>query len=176
MIKNQAIRILITGPESTGKSVICKLLSQHFKGAIVEEYARDYIAGLNRPYLEEDLLHIAQKQMHLEDEIKKAPLVFFDTDMTVIHIWSEEKFRHTHDWILQEMHQRTYDLYLLMDVDIPWQEDEQRENPLDRDRLLKLYQKSFEERNISYHLISGQTNTRLKNAIKIVEDFLNGIR
>ncbi len=167
------IKILITGPESTGKSTLVKALAVHFKAELVSEFARDYIDQLTRSYRESDLLEIAKGQIKLEDENSKtSSLLFVDTDLTVMHIWSQEKYGRTSDWILQEMKTRTYDLYLVPDIDLEWTYDPQRENPNDRERLMKLYQKSFEERGIKYHLIKGQGEQRIQNAIEIVERFL----
>ncbi|NPD44584.1 MULTISPECIES: AAA family ATPase [unclassified Lentimicrobium] len=169
-------KILITGPESTGKSTLVQALAEYFKAQYVSEYAREYLEKLDRPYNENDLLEIAKGQIQLEDaNLERDSLLFIDTDLTVMHIWSEEKFGRTSDWVLQEVRSRTYDLYLVPDIDLEWTYDPQRENPNDRERLMKLYQKSFDERGIKYHMINGQGEQRFQNAIEIVERFLNGM-
>lgn len=170
-------KIVITGPESTGKSTLVKALAHHFQANSVSEYAREYIEKLERPYEETDLLEIAKEQIKSEDlkVLESSSILFVDTDLTVLHIWSQVKYGRSSDWVLQEMKTRTYDLYLVPDIDIEWTYDPQRENPEDRGRLMKLYQQSFDERGISYHLIKGQGEQRVQNAIKIVERFLNGM-
>ena len=168
-------KILITGPESTGKSFLTKGLAKHYNGGFVGEYAREYIEDLKRDYLESDLLNIAKKQMELEDiqSEKNEAFLFCDTGLTVIDIWSQEKYKRTNDWIKQEILQRKYDLCLLCDIDLPWVYDRQRENPYDRDRLLFLYQQSFEEREVAYFMVDGVGELRLKNAIEIINRFFN---
>jgi len=167
-------KILVTGPESTGKSTLTKSLAAHFQVPFVTEYARKYLDGLDRKYQYSDLLKIAKGQLAAEEEaIKKvADFVFIDTDLTVIDIWSQEKFNKTDPWILSEMKKRAYDLYLIPDIDLEWTYDPQRENPNDRARLMKLYQESFIKRNISFHLVNGQGEERTQNAIRIINDNL----
>jgi len=164
-------KILITGPESTGKSQLTQALARYYHSVYVKEYAREYIAALDRDYMESDLLIMAQKQIELEKQqtLEADDFLFCDTALTVYEIWSREKYGRTHPWIKQEIGRITYDLYLLCDVDLPWVEDPQRENPYDRDRLLSLYQQSFNERNIEYFMVRGKGDSRLKNAIEIIE-------
>jgi len=168
-------KIVVTGPESTGKSSLTKSLATYFGVSFVSEYARNYLDRLNRKYKYSDLLEIAKGQVKLEEEaIKKAKdLVIIDTELTVMDIWSQEKFGETDPWILSEMKKRAYDLYLIPDIDLEWTYDPQRENPNDRARLMKLYQDSFKNRNIKYHVISGQGEERAHNAIEIVKRELN---
>jgi len=165
-------KIVITGPESTGKSLLVKELAEHYNSFYVSEFARKYIDELEQDYQESDLLRIAHGQMLLEDEVASLALgyLFCDTELTVIDIWSQEKYGRTHDWIKEEMGKRAYDLYLLTDVDLEWTYDPQRENEYDRDRLLSLYKKSLESRNINYKLVSGQGDDRLANAIKYIDE------
>lgn len=172
------LKILITGTESTGKSTLVKALARHFKTSYVSEYAREYIDQLKRSYDEKDLLQIAKGQLKIEEEsLKEGPaILFMDTDLTVIHIWSQEKYGRTDPWILEQMQKRAYDLYLMPDIDLEWTYDSQRENPKDRGRLLKMYQDSFDQREIKYHMVSGQGEERLQQAVKIVEWFLKNNR
>lgn len=168
-------KIVITGPESTGKSTLTKALSAYFKAPFVIEYARIYFAMLDGKYQEKDLLEIAKGQIEQEDVAleNESDFLFFDTDLTVLDIWSREKFGQTHPWILEEMQKRAYDLYLIPDIDLEWTYDPQRENPNDRERLMKLYQESFNKRNIPYHMVSGQGEERTQNAIEIIKRELN---
>lgn len=171
-------KILITGPESTGKSSLVESLAKYFKAVYVSEFSRAYIDQLKRAYDENDLLLIAKGQLRDEDEIsaKGHPILFVDTDLTVMDIWSQEKYGRTHPWILEQMQKRIYDLYLMPDIDLDWTYDAQRENPEDRGRLLKIYQDSFAQRNITYHMIRGQGEERVQQAVKIVEWFLRNAK
>ena len=163
-------KIAIIGPESTGKSILAQDLAAYFNTIFVSEFARQYIESLDRPYVEEDLLLMAKEQVLLEEEqtLRANKYLFCDTELTVIDIWSQEKYGKTHPWIMTELHKRSYDLYLLLDIDLEWVYDSQRENPDDRDRLLNLYRESLTKRGLKYHLVQGRGDARIENAIKLV--------
>ena len=169
------IRIAITGPESTGKSTLSRQLAAHFKTAWVPEFARDYIAQLEREYSEEDLLEIARGQLDSEDKMMNQAnqMIFCDTELTVIKIWSEYKFKRVHPWILSKYNEVDYDLYLLTDVDLPWKYDPQRENPEKGSFFFDWFKKTLHEKKANYEVIKGNEVERLKNAIRIVDNWLN---
>ncbi|MBM3435986.1 MAG: ATP-binding protein, partial [Bacteroidetes bacterium] len=123
-------RIAITGPECTGKSELAVRLAQHFKTLWIPEYAREFISKLKRPYTYDDILTIAKKQVTLENEAsaKADKILISDTELIVCKIWCEFKFRKCHPWILEKINQQSFDLYLLTDIDLPWQPDPQREH------------------------------------------------
>lgn len=166
-------KIVIIGPESTGKTTLARQLSEHIGCPMVEEYARAYIDGLNRPYQKEDLLEIARGQLKLEDQFNNsnARYLFCDTDLRVIKIWSNLKYHDVHPWILYQIRQRQYHKYLLMDIDLPWHPDPQREHPHSRQRLFDIYREELESSVVPFTIISGTGHQRLQNALKVLPDF-----
>ena len=166
-------RIAITGPESTGKSVLAEQLALHFKTSWVPEFARNYIAELNRPYHEQDILHIAKTQLKQERIYSKkaGTFLFCDTELLVCKIWSENAFGHCDPWITKHIQKHHYDLYLLMDVDLPWQPDPLREHPNKRDYFFDLYLRELSSRKLPYSIISGIGEKRKVNAIKNIVNF-----
>ena len=167
--------IVITGPESTGKTTLATQLAGYFNTQWLPEYARSYIDRLKRPYVENDLIAIAKGQVAAEDDIiKKANgIVFLDTSLEVIKIWSEVKYGRCHPWIMQEAKRRKYGLYLLCHPDIPWQFDPQRENPDNRNQLFNLYVNELTQQNTNFVNISGLKDHRFTNAIQYVESYLH---
>jgi nicotinamide riboside kinase len=163
-------RIVIIGPESTGKTTLSTQLAAYFHCPLVEEYARTYIDRLNRPYTKEDLLEIAVGQLALEDsrEDINRPYMFYDTDLRVIKIWSDLRFNEVHPWILRQIDERKYHAYLLMDIDIIWQPDSQREHPEKRKQLYEIYRKELESSAVPFEVISGVGQQRLSNALKSI--------
>lgn len=169
-------KIVIIGPESTGKSTLTRGLAEKFGEPWVEEYAREYLENLGRAYNYDDLLKIAQGQIALEEQKLKAAakLLFCDTDLHVIRVWSDHKFNTTHPWILKQIKERAYDLYFLTAIDIPWQEDPLREHPDPEMRkyFFNIYHQLLTASKTPFFLISGNPKERLEQAGKHVEDFL----
>lgn len=165
-------RILILGPESTGKSTLAEDLAKHFGEPWVPEFAREYLDDLGREYRYEDMLEIGKGQVSLEDAIAENAknYLFCDTDLRVIHIWSAHRFGKTDPWVMEQIAERTYELILLTDTDLPWTPDPQREYPeLEmRNYFLDLYMKLAEESGFPYQLISGNRDERLTKAIKML--------
>lgn len=161
--------ITITGPESSGKTTLTRKLANVFARLWVPEYAREYIDQLGRPYRESDLLAIARGQVAREDEYaqKTNGLLFCDTSLEVIKIWSEFRFQRCHPWILEQLEKRQPDLYLLCAPDLPWEYDPQRENPDDRDALFDIYQKALVGKRAVE--IRGLGENRTQSAIEAVQ-------
>ena len=166
-------RILILGPESTGKSTLAEMLAQHYAEPWVPEVAREYLEKLDRPYTYEDLLQIGKQQMNLEDELALTAtrLLFCDTDLRVIQVWSQHRYGKVDPWVLEEIARRTYDLILLCAPDLPWQEDPLREHPeLEmRQQFFEVYQQLTQASGFPWTLISGEIAERLSTAIQAVD-------
>ncbi|HNP07852.1 MAG TPA: ATP-binding protein [Cyclobacteriaceae bacterium] len=167
-------KIVIIGPECTGKSELSEYLSRHFNTCWVPEYARTYLDILNTPYQESDLMKIAHGQIKLEDEwLPEAnKILICDTNLLVIKVWSNFKYGRCNEEILQMIKERTYDLYLLTYIDIPWQEDPQREHPDKREVLMKIYKEELEQQSVPVVEIKGEREERRANAIKAIEQLL----
>ncbi len=167
-------KIAITGPESTGKSTLSAQLAQHYDTVYVPEYARMYMDQLDRTYTQADILRIAQKQVAMEQEFlsEARHLLISDTELLVTKIWSEHAFGNCPDWILENLEKQDYDLYLLMDIDLPWEPDPQREHPHLRQYFFDLYQQSLENLKAPYVIISGNAQERLQNAIQAINERL----
>ncbi len=166
-------RILILGPESTGKSTLAEDLAHHFGEPWVPEFAREYLEKIDRPYQFEDLVEIGKGQVLLEDELarKAKKFLFCDTDLRVIHIWSDHRFGKTDLWVLEQLEIRRYDLILLTDIDLPWEPDPLREHPeLEmRQYFFEKYQQLAEQSGIPFLTISGDREKRLKTAVQAVD-------
>jgi NadR type nicotinamide-nucleotide adenylyltransferase len=168
------LKIVVTGPESSGKTTLARQLASHFRTIWVPEFARTYIDGLGRPYREADLLEIAEGQIALEDEMaaKADSLLFFDTSLEVIKIWAEFRYGRCHPRVLEQLEKRRHDLYLLCAPDLPWAFDPQRENPDDRHLLFRLYQGVLTGLQVNFQEISGTGETRMARAISAVSEVL----
>jgi len=166
-----SVKIAFTGPESTGKSTISKALAKFFKGNLVEEYAREYLNNLGRDYNLEDLSLIAKKQLHLINN-NKSSISFFDTEMLVLKIWSEFKYKECSEQISLGWKNQSITHYFLCDIDCPWEHDELREHPEDRKELFERYKKNLQQENKSFTILSGDIKEREDKAKIIIAKHL----
>lgn len=173
-------KIVLIGPESTGKSVLCEKLAAHYHSVWCPEYAREYLLMLNRRYTYDDLLVIAKNQVQLaqaytEDAIeKKVSTVFFDTDMYVMKVWSQVVFGKCDPWIIEQCKKQRADLFLLCKPDIPWIQDELREYPDLRmiERLYAIYKEALSHQTKPWIEISGNYDKRFQKAVQAVDKLL----
>ncbi|MDX9906926.1 MAG: ATP-binding protein [Bacteroidales bacterium] len=163
-------RISITGPESTGKSALAKELAAHFNTVWVPEYAREYLEKLGRRYEFEDIAIIAKGQLANENKIAGTAerMIFCDTDMLVCKVWSEFRYGRCDTWLEEIVKSHVYDLYLLCDIDLPWEEDPMRENPKERQELFDIYLHELQKMNATFGIVTGTGDRRLRNAISAV--------
>ncbi|NUO02588.1 MAG: ATP-binding protein [Saprospiraceae bacterium] len=169
-------KIVITGPESTGKTMLSQELSAYFGTLWVPEYARYYLNHLSRPYLPEDVLKMARGQLQWEAVWEKYArhLLVCDTNLLVHKIWMEHKYGICDLWIEDQLRQSHNELYLLCDTDLPWEDDPQREHPEDRILLFEKYRVALESMKVRFAVIHGRGSARLDCAIKVSRAMLSG--
>lgn len=163
-------KIVLTGPESTGKTTIAKWLADYYKTIWVEEFGREYFVNKNGKLEFSDIIEIAKGQIKKEDEkFRNAnKFLFCDTDLIVTQIWSEIYFKQCPTEVFELNANRTYDLYLLMDIDIPWEDDGTREFPHLRQWHFERIKEELEVRNLPFAVISGTYEQRVELAIELI--------
>ena len=161
------LKIIVTGPESSGKTTLCKSLSKHFKIPFIEEYARGFLDELGRDYKQDDLLEIAKGQLLSEHNVQ-----ILDTDLITIKIWSNYKYGNCDKWILKQIEKQKAEkrFYLLCKDDIPWEEDPQRENPNDRVELFEIYKQELDNLGHNYFIVEGEN--RIENSISKISSLI----
>ena len=201
MEQRAPIKVVIIGPESTGKSTLCELLAQHYNTQWCPEFAREFLLTHGTDYTFDDLLFVAKGQLAMEDEYvssmvnsqssnkndqhpethsplttRHSSFLFIDTDMYVMKVWCEFVFGKCHKWILEQIIKRRYDLYLLCNTDLPWVKDELREYPdlLTRDKLYHIYKDIMINQSTPWVDISGDYDERLQKAIKAIDQLIAG--
>lgn len=168
-------KIAVTGPESTGKSLLCEQLAAHYNTVYVPEYAREYVGNLDRPYRQEDILIIAKEQVAREKRAEAFAngILFCDTELLVAKIWEMYKYHTCHPWILQQIERNRYDLFLLCDIDLPWEPDPLREYPHMRKFFFDWFRRELDDHALPYRVISGDKQERRNNAIDVINTFFN---
>lgn len=167
-------KVVISGPESTGKSTLCEQLASRYQTLWVPEYAREYLRQRGPHYSYSDLLEIARGQLALEEAYAARlsnGMLFIDTNMYVMKVWCEYVFGKCHPWILDQIATRSYDLYLLMAPDLIWVEDELREypDPATRQELFHIYRSDLLCQHVPWTEIRGSYNERLYSALSAID-------
>ena len=157
-------KVIVTGPESSGKTTLCNEISNYLKIPFAKEYSREYLTELSREYIQKDLTIIAKGQLKYEENSH-----LLDTDLITIKIWSLYKYGNCDDWILNkiEAQKKEERFYLLCTPDIIWERDPLRENPTNRMTLFRLYKKELEDLEHEYHILE-KDNRSMDAVLKIL--------
>jgi len=175
-IPHSAIKkIAVVGPESTGKSTMSAFLAEHYNTVWVPEYAREYCEKLTAPPTWQDEINMFYGQIALEKEYlpKANQLLICDTTFITVKIWSDQMFGRSPQEVLDELPGHPYDLYLLLNIDLPWQDDPLRDFPHMREHFMEVWHKELNALNANYVVISGAGKDRYESAVRAVDDFLN---
>ena len=163
------LKIIVTGPESSGKTTLCKALSKHYNLPFTKEFARDYLTNLGKNYLQEDLLEIATGQLENEQlTTNNQQISLHDTDLITLKIWSDYKYGNCNNWILEKIEKQKVEnrFYLLCKPDLKWDYDPLRENSTNRNELLEIYKQELENLGHKFFTIKGKD--RSEQAIKSI--------
>ncbi|HEY0054154.1 MAG TPA: ATP-binding protein [Pedobacter sp.] len=169
------IKIAVVGPESTGKSTISEQLAEHYQTVWVPEYARGYCEKLTGPCSWQDEINMFHGQLALEKALipKANRLLICDTTFITVKIWCDYNFGKSPQEVLDELPNHPYDFYLLMDIDLPWQEDPLRDFPHLREHFMQVWHKELTSLKANYSAISGTGSIRLMNCIDAVNNYLS---
>lgn len=166
-------KVVVIGPESTGKSTLSAQLAATFQTTWVPEFARDYLVRQDGFYEEKDLLAIGKGQLALEDELiqNAKDVLICDTDLYVVKVWSEHKYGRCDSWILEQIAQRKYDLYLLTYIDIAWEDDPLREHSEEKMRVhfYNTYRDIVMNSGVPWADIRGSQAERLHTASQVIK-------
>ena len=172
----EVIKIALYGPESTGKTTLAQQLAAAFNTLWVPEFARDYLQkkwdATQQICQPEDLLPIAIGQIQQENEAlaKANQYLFCDTNLLVTKVFSELYYGSCDPILATAAQNHNYDLVFLTDVDFPWEKDDLRDKPENRQETLAIFEKELLKNNKPYIKLSGNKEERLEKAIQILKD------
>ena len=167
--------IVATGAESTGKTDLCRFLSEELNIPWVPELSRGYVEQLGRPYTYDDVVEIARLQIaEFESAITAGhSAILFDTDLIITKVWLDVVYGQCPAWIPEAIRSHPATLHLLCKTDIPWVADPVRENggPM-REKLSDIYRNELETFGLPYAIVSGDGGERREMAMKAVKKVL----
>ncbi|WP_299669578.1 ATP-binding protein [uncultured Polaribacter sp.] len=173
------VKVVLFGPESTGKTTLSRHLARYYNTVWAPEFAREYLQekwnNERKTCEKEDLIPIAIGQMKLENALaKKADKVLIcDTDLLETKVYSEEFYGgFVDDTLNKAAKENTYDLYLLTYIDTPWEEDDLRDRPQQRLEMFTAFENALKQHNKNYILLKGDKETRLKKATKAIDNII----
>ena len=173
------VKVVLFGPESTGKTTLSIQLAKYYNTVWVEEFARPYLQEVwnqeRRTCQQKDILPIAEGQISLENKLAKRAdrVLICDTDLLETKVYSEEYYGGFVDPQLEKAAlENSYDLYLLTYIDTPWEKDDLRDRPEQRLEMFQAFQKALEKYNRPYVLLKGDKETRLKKAVAAIDKIL----
>lgn len=173
------IKVVLFGPESTGKTTLSMQLARHYDSVWVPEYARQYLQSKwnnERKTCEpKDLLPIAKGQIRLENKLAKKTdtVLICDTDLLETKVYSESYYSGTCDPILEKYAlENKYDLYFLTYIDTPWEADDLRDKPKEREHMFMAFEETLIKYKRPYILLKGTKQERLIKAIESIDELL----
>lgn len=171
-------RVVLIGSESTGKTTLARRLAEHYDVEWVPEFVRDYADRKRDPLVFDDHAPIAHGQRALEDEYRvrsaerNARLLIQDTDLLSTAIYCAHYYRRCPAWLSDAAHARRPDLYLVLDIDVPWIPDPQRDRGHMREEMQSLFRQAVEQSGVPFAVIAGDAETRFATARAAIDDLL----
>jgi NadR type nicotinamide-nucleotide adenylyltransferase len=174
---NSVTRVVLTGSESTGKTVLARQLADHYAAEFAPEFVRDFASAVGRPIVFEDTTEIAHGQIALEDRhlacaMSGRGLLIQDTDLLSTAVYSVHYFGKCDAWVERAARARRPDLYLLLEIDVPWVADSVRDRGDRREEMQQLFREAVAASGAPSVVISGTWSQRMKVASAAIDDAL----
>jgi len=175
---SNCIKVVLFGPESTGKTILAKQLAKHYNTLWVPEYSRIYAeqkSKNNETLSKEDVLQIAKGQMTLENSLSKEvdELLICDTNLLETKVYSEVYYEGYSPELLNKYAlENYYNFYFLTNIDIPWESDGIRDKPNERDEMFKAFRDELIKNNLPFVILNGSLAKRLETAINHIDKLL----
>ncbi len=171
-------RVVLIGSESTGKTTLAERLARHYGVLWVPEFVRDYAAAKGSSLEASDVEAIARGQLAREDELRtraaagREHLLIGDTDLLSTAVYAEHYYGRAPDWVTEAARNRRPDLYLVLDIDLPWIPDPQRDRGHRRPEMHALFRAAVEASGAPFVVIFGDTDSRFDSARAAIDALL----
>lgn len=175
----ELIKVVLYGPESTGKTTLAKQLAEHYNTLWVPEYMREYLQkkwdSKKKLVSKEDLIPIAEGQLKLENEAsqKVENLLICDANLLELKVYSEYYYDgFCPSEIKIEATKNEYSIYLLTYIDTPWDADALRDRPNNREEMFHIFEAELKKQSFPYRILKGNETERFETAVKIIDELL----
>lgn len=175
---SNCIKVVLFGPESTGKSTLATQLAAYYNTVFVPEYSRIYAEEKLRAskiLTKDDVLPIAEGQMKLENKLtpKANKVLICDTDLLETKVYSESYYDGLCDPVLEKYAiENSYNLYFLTYIDMPWVADDLRDRPHDREAMFTAFENALKTYHKPYVLLKGTIENRFNLAVKYIDELI----
>lgn len=171
-------RIVIIGSESSGTTTLARALAEHYRTVWVPEYGRTYSEGrqyVGQPWRTDEFVHIATEQVRMEDALALLAnrVLICDTDAFATSIWHERYMGAPSDDVKAITASRKYDLYVVTDVNIPFEQDDIRDGESFRQWMQGRFIEELSKGPTPMILVSGPHEERFAAAVKRIDEILS---
>lgn len=177
---SHCLKVVLFGPESTGKTTLAARLAAHYNTVWVEEYMRDYLQRKWDMHKEvcqpDDLVPIGRGQMRRENSLSEIAnkILICDTDLLELKVYSEAYYNgYCNPLLLKHALNNWYDLYFLTNIDTPWVPDDLRDKPYDREGMFQRFKSTLQLHNRPFEILSGNEDQRFLAAVQAIDELLN---
>ncbi|MFD2551219.1 AAA family ATPase [Bizionia sediminis] len=176
--KSSCIKIVLFGPESTGKTILAQKLAAYFNTLWVPEFSRQYAQQKKEQQAQltkQDVLPIAYGQMALENNLstKANKLLICDTDLLETKVYSQAYYNgFVPEEVEKYAEENYYNLYFLTNIDLPWEPDGIRDKPQEREIMFQRFQNALETHQKPYVVLQGSLSNRFKIAVAHIQTLL----
>ena len=169
-------RVCLIGPECTGKTLLAQRLAEHYETAWAPEFAREFALEVARPLTLADVDPIGRGQLAGEDlaALDANDILILDTDLVSTAVYSNYYYSAVPQWIVTESKRRLADLYLLMDIDVPFQLDPARDAEEHRVEHAHAFRRALEDLGADYVVIGGDWEERFRRAVAAIDGRRSG--
>ncbi len=174
------LRVVLYGPESTGKTTLARQLAERFDTVWVPEFMRDYSQEKwdreGRAVEQSDMLPMATGQMQLENQLapEANKVLICDTNLMELVVYSKAYYQGWVDpLLLKPALKAQYDLYILTYIDVPWVKDDLRDRPNQRDWMFSMFKETLDAYNLPYQTLKGNYIQRLDRAEEMIVQLIN---